>query len=274
MRLAGALLVLVVPTALMGATLPLVAASRLVRHRRPASRVCAVYAANTAGAIAGAVVTGFVLICGIGIHRAFWVAASCNVFAALLAWWRAGVESRAGGPDSVPDVHAASPAPALTPAGSALPETGRTAVLIVLGLSGLAALALEIVWFRILVLFVPATTYAFTTMLAAVLGGIATGSWIAARLLRRERDWLHLLTVIQAMTAPVILLSLVALAWTYGRGWRTSGLIQASVLATFPATVLMGLPFRSACGSGSGRRPPDTERRVRASRARSAPHMR
>ncbi len=60
----------------------------------------------------------------------------------------------------------------------------------VLGLSGLASLALEVVWFRILVLFIPATTYAFTTMLAAVLGGIAAGSWLAARLLRRDRDWL------------------------------------------------------------------------------------
>jgi spermidine synthase len=109
--------------------------------------------------------------------------------------------------------------------------------------SGLASLALEVVWFRILVLFIPATTYAFTTMLAAVLGGIAAGSWIAARLLRRDRDWLAVLTRVHAATGIAALLSLAALAWTYGRGWRTSGQIQASVLTIVPAAVLMGIAF-------------------------------
>ena len=46
-------------------------------------------------------------------------------------------------------------------------------MLIVFGLSGFASLALEVIWFRILVLFLPATTYAFTTMLATVLFGLA-----------------------------------------------------------------------------------------------------
>ncbi len=67
-------------------------------------------------------------------------------------------------------------------------------MLIVFGLSGFASLALEVVWFRILVLFLPATTYAFTTMLATVLLGLAGGGWIAARLLRRDRDWMSWLT--------------------------------------------------------------------------------
>ena len=90
-------------------------------------------------------------------------------------------------------VSASSPPVPIVARGAA----ARHVVLAVLGLSGLASLALEVVWFRILVLFIPATTYAFTTMLAAVLGGIAGGSWLAARLLRRDRDWLGLLTCVQ-----------------------------------------------------------------------------
>ena len=69
------------------------------------------------------------------------------------------------------------------------------------------------------------------------------GSWLAARLLRRDRDWLGLLTWVQAATGVVILLSLTVLGWTYGRGWRTSGQIQASVVAILPAAMLMGLAF-------------------------------
>ena len=50
--------------------------------------------------------------------------------------------------------------------------------------SGLMSLALEIVWFRMLVIFLRPTAYAFTIMLACVLAGIAIGSAIAAPLLR------------------------------------------------------------------------------------------
>jgi spermidine synthase len=239
-RLAGTLLVLIVPTTMMGATLPLVVTSRLVRAGIPAARIAAAYATNTAGAIIGAVATGFFLIGSLGIQRSFWLAAGANLAAATIAlalWW--ANERRAGEPagDAPRDTadlarHAAA---RTTPA--------RRAVLVVLWMSGLASLALEVVWFRILVLFVPATTYAFTTMLAAVLAGVATGSWVAAHLLRRPRDWVRLLLSIQVATSVVILASLSALGWTYGAGWRTSGQIQASVLAIFPAALLMGLSF-------------------------------
>jgi spermidine synthase len=241
-RFAGALLVLLVPTSLMGATLPLVSASRLARSGGTAARVSAMYAANTAGAIAGVLLTGMYLIGGIGIQASFWVAAGGNALAGLIALVLARAEAPAD--LSASAIPAAPETPALRDQSAAARDRReRRAVLLVLALSGLASLALEVVWFRVLVLFIPATSYAFTTMLAAVLGGIAAGSWIAARLLQRERDWLAWLTAVQAWTSLVVLLSLAALAWTYGRGWRTSGQIQACVLAIFPAALLMGLAF-------------------------------
>jgi spermidine synthase len=245
-RFAGAFLVLLIPTSMMGATLPLVAASRLVRDGGTASRVSAVYAANTAGAIAGAVLTGMYLIGSVGIAASFRAAAICNLVAAGVALWLSWSEERDSAAASSARSEKASPFRSsfdLPPGCAAHERSVRRAALIVLCVSGLASLALEVVWFRILVLFIPATTYAFTTMLAAVLGGIAAGSWIAARLLRRDRDWLGYLSRVQAATSIVILLSLAALAWTYGRGWRTSGQTQASVLTIFPPALLMGLAF-------------------------------
>ena len=91
-------------------------------------------------------------------------------------------------------------------------------MLLVFGLSGFASLALEVIWFRILVLFLPATTYAFTTMLATVLLGLAGGGWIAARLLRRDRDWMAWLTTIQIATGLLIVVSLVLLSVTLRAG--------------------------------------------------------
>jgi spermidine synthase len=254
-RFVGAFLILLIPTSLMGATLPLVAASWLLRGPGAASRIGGAYAANTAGAIAGALLTGFYLIGGLGITAAFQVAATANLAAAAIVLWLSRHETAAAS-----SVAPATASPAVPAGERSTTSRVRRAVLAVLAVSGLASLALEVIWFRILVLFVPATTYAFTIMLAAVLGGISAGSWLATPLLRRERDWIGLLARIQAATGLVVLLSMAALAWTFGRGWRTSGEIQASVLAIFPAAALMGLAFPIALklwsrGSGAGDAP-------------------
>ena len=57
-----------------------------------------------------------------------------------------------------------------------LPE--KRLVLWAIGVSGFCALAYEVLWTRIMVFFLGSTTYAFATMLAAFLFGIALGSMV------------------------------------------------------------------------------------------------
>lgn len=236
-RFVCSFLVLLVPTMLMGATLPLLSASSLVRGSRFGTRVGLLYAVNTAGALTGALVTGYVLIGAIGLQRAFYVGAALNVAVGVIAWLLARRS-----PDAVE-------APDRTVARDARSAPGapgrdlRPLVLGVMAVSGVASLGLEIVWFRVLVQFLPATSYAFTTMLATVLGGIALGSALAAPLLRRERDWVWTLALVQIGTSVAALASLTALAASYEAGWRTAGLTQASILAILPAAIGMGLAF-------------------------------
>lgn len=259
LRFACALAVLIVPTTLMGATLPLVVASPLVRSGPIASRIGALYGTNTAGAILGAFLTGFYLIGAIGIHATFLWAAVLNTLAGAVAIWLSRRyetdRTDAAAADAAADV-----APADAHAGASSHAQTAPSLLImrlVFALSGCAALALEVIWFRILVLFLPATTYAFTTMLATVLAGLAGGGWIAARLLRRDRDWLTWLTAIQMATGIVVLGSLSLLAISYAKGWSTTGTIQASMVAILPASLLMGISFpvglRLASRRGGGR---------------------
>jgi spermidine synthase len=227
--------VLMVPTVLMGATLPLVVRSSIVTRGVLGPRVGLLYAVNAGGAITGAVLAGFYLIGTVGLSRTFAVAATVNVLVGVGAWLL---------PLRPVDVTPALPAPALPVAP--VPEASRAVrrvVLAYVGLSGLAALALEVIWFRVLVLFLPATTYAFTTMLATVLGGITIGSLIATPMLRRERDWPRTLAWISLATALAVLASLIVLAATYEAGWRTSGTVQASIVAILPSAILMGLAF-------------------------------
>jgi spermidine synthase len=116
-------------------------------------------------------------------------------------------------------------------------------VLAVAAASGFVGLALEVIWFRTLVMFLAATTYMFTIVLAIVLGGIAAGSAIMAPLLARQRDWVARLGVMQAAVALTAVASLAAQAWTYSRGWRTSAILQGTALTVLPTMLLMGAAF-------------------------------
>ncbi len=251
-RLVGSFTVLLVPTMLMGVTLPLLSASPLVSGTLHGSRVGALYATNTAGAVFGAVLTGFYLIGAIGMQRTFLLAAAVNVAVGVMAFVLSRDEGLPSSPSVVPpdrtdarDVH-----PHLAPTPSPASATVR-AVWIVVAISGLASLALEIVWFRILVQFLNATTYAFTTMLATVLLGIAVGAALASRLLRRERDWVRLLAWAQIGTGIAAVASMWFLGWSYQAGWRTGSTIQGSIAAILPAALLMGLSFPVALRIGS-----------------------
>ena len=232
-RFLAAWVVLLVPTALMGASLPLVLKSSLVYDHAIGSRFAALYAANTAGAIAGTLLVGFVLIEQIGISASFRLAAATNAIVAIAAFALDRLFAAPAGD--------AAAAPSLT-TRPALTREERL-ILTVFAVSGFAALALEIVWFRLLVLFVPATTYAFSTMLAAVLFGIAAGSTLAAPLLRRVGDARRALAYVELAVGFAAMLSMAALTVTYQAGWRTSGTIQASLLTIAPACALMGLAF-------------------------------
>jgi spermidine synthase len=233
-RLLAGFAVLLLPTMLMGLTLPVLSSSRLVQQSMFGSRVGALYAVNTAGAVTGAVLAGFYLIGTIGIERSFLLAAATNIVVGALAIL---IERR---------LARSATAGALAPAvagGTVRVTAWNVPIGIVVLISGLVALALEIVWFRMLVQYLTATTYAFTTMLATVLGGIAVGGAIAGRLLRRGRDWTAWLAVIQIATACATLGSAIFLGWSYAAGWRTSADLQASAAAILPVTLLMGISF-------------------------------
>jgi spermidine synthase len=232
-RLLCSALVLLVPTTLMGASLPLLARYVSTSGGAAAVRIGALYATNTAGGIVGTVLAGYVLIGGIGIAATTRLAAAANIAVGLcafvLARGRITGATRAGG---IASSRAAF-----------LAENGPRIVLLVLALAGFTGLALEVVWFRLLVLFLPATIYAFTTMLATVLLGIAVGSAVATARVRRSPDPATALAWIQIWTGVLTILSMAALAYTYSIGWRTSGLIQACIVAMLPATTLMGATF-------------------------------
>ena len=265
-RFIVAFLVLIVPTSLMGATLPLVIKSAIGREAEVGGRIGLLYAINTTGAIVGALVAGFYFISEIGVTGAFQIAAAINILIGIVAI----VASRATAPavpQSVRVDRVAPPAPA---------TTEQRVVLWTFFISGLMSLALEIIWFRMLVVFLRPTAYAFTIMLACVLAGIALGSAMAAPLLRRPRNWMALLAVIQAAIGVTAVLSFnllsraqvaidTATPWFERLGLNVylAPLVVSSMIAMLPTTLLLGLAFPIGLTLWAGDRgSDDTSRRA------------
>jgi spermidine synthase len=256
-RFLTSFVVLLLPTVLMGLTLPMLSASAAVRESRFGSRLGALYAINTLGAMAGAMATGFLLIGAMGIWNCFLLAASVNVVVGTVALFARG---RGRGPEVATQTGPDSPR------AETAPPRRASVLAAVIALSGLAALALEVIWFRMLVQFLDATTYAFTTMLATVLAGIAAGGGLASRLLRRDRDWMLLLSALLHATGVAVVASAAFLSGSYAAGGRTSAPLAASAAAIFPAALLMGVTFpialRAATPTADLSRAAATARRV------------
>jgi spermidine synthase len=170
LRLLVAAICLLPSTLLMGATLPAVASAARAA-RGGAAWLGSLYAANTAGAVIGALAAGFYLLRVHDVSIATFVAVAVNLATAGAAW-----ACGAGRVHAPPRV--AEPA-ALRPTAASAPVYAAAV------LSGFAALAAEVLWTRHLSLLIGSTVYAFALILAVFLAGLAAGAAAGAALGRR-----------------------------------------------------------------------------------------
>jgi len=183
LRLLIAFLLLLIPSTAMGVTLPLLTRA-LIRDEGSFGRVLgALYGWNTLGAMAGVVAGEMFLVGRFGIRGTALGAGGLNLLAAGIA----GLFS--AGPKG-PALRTALPkGPALRSkdadrAGRVLLDPASARWLVAAFLSGFSLLALEVVWFRFLLLFVKGSSIAFPVMLGVVLAGIAAGGLVASLLMR------------------------------------------------------------------------------------------
>jgi spermidine synthase len=239
-RALAAAICLLPPTLLMGATLPAVA-RWLEASPKGVSWLGAFYGGNTAGAVLGSLLAGYYLLRVHDVAVTTYVGVALNTLVAVVAW---AVARRATFDDS----HVRARTATVVPAG------GQRAVLTAIGLSGLTALACEVLWTRTLSLLFGATTYTFSLILAVFLAGLGLGSATGAVLARQlERPRLALAACQVALAA--------AMAWTsyvlteslpywpvnpsLGTGpWYQFQLdLARSLFAVFPGALLWGASF-------------------------------
>jgi spermidine synthase len=242
---------LCVPTALMGATLP-VMSRYIVRNSATLGwKVGTLYALNTGGAVLGCFAAGYLLLGRLGLSQTVWIGAVLNVAIALAVW----VGQRWAGEPHTPEPPARTPGEA--PRAVVVYER-RIAhrVLWCFALAGFTALSYEVIWTRALTFFIGNSTYAFSAMLTTFLCGLALGSLLFARLSDGRGNVLALLGALQLGIGVYGMLTIAILgrlfygldAWWEGFSnayWGTA--LWLTFLKTFvvilPPTVCMGGTF-------------------------------
>jgi spermidine synthase len=240
LRLVTSFALLLIPAIAMGATLPLLVKALLARDSNFGSVLGRLYGWNTLGAVAGAVAGELFLLGWLGVARTALVAAGSNTLAAaaaLFVFWKVRATR-------TPEMSAATHSLRLS--------RNNWRPLAAVFLSGGILLALEVVWFRFLELFVWNSGASFALMLAVVLAGIGIGGRGAGFWLRARPEADRFAGPVALLAGTVAVLGYRSFSPTFSRlmgpsnpdlVMDTGTILALSVALTLPVSLLSGVLF-------------------------------
>jgi len=237
-------MVLIVPATLIGGTLPVIIKYFAKNIESIGSTTARLYSINTFGGVFGVVIAGFFLIQSFGIMGTTYIAAFINIaIGAAVLYISKKIHHTT---TSVEEVVGPKPALGGMKYFSLIP--------VVFFFSGFAALLLEVLWTRVLILTIGISTYAFSIVLATFLLGIALGSLIVKHYIDKISAWnsfgfIEILRGIFTIAIipffgilPLIYLKLIThFGWSFNIGMTLSFAITMLVLLL--PTLLMGATF-------------------------------
>lgn len=246
-RFAASFVVMLVPTFLMGGTLPMLTRFFTRKLSDVERKVGLLYALNTFGAAVGTVAAALYLIPELGNTTTTLIIASLNVGIGIFTIWfseRKPAEA---------DHQVVEPAPNLMEPAAVIDVEADRLVLITLAASGFISMVYEVAWTRALTAMIGSSTYAFSIMLVTFLVGIALGSSLVSRL--RPKASIQLLGLMQLgvavgaviflvgyLAAPYVILSLIRALWYSFPAVVSTQFILCAILMIF-ATLCMGATF-------------------------------
>ena len=170
-RFLGTMVVLFIPTFLMGGTFPILVSSVAKDSAQTGIRVSQLYWVNTLGAAAGTLISGFALLPAYGLRLTIVSGVAINIVAGLIALRIAKETGIAPG---------VAPSRTTSADQESRKSTSRF-LLFLFAIAGCTAFAYEIAWTRLLAITLGSSTYAFTLMLATFLAGTVIGSVLFQR---------------------------------------------------------------------------------------------
>jgi len=168
------------PAVFMGGTLPAIVCAAGPRSENVAAAGGGLYAANTAGAVAGVVATVLVLIPSLGIRGSALTVTAVQLVLAALALM---IDFTIGRTENTELGRRP------TTNNQGLTTNDQRLAIVLYSVSGAIALGYEVVWSQILVQLTSTRSFAFAVVLATYLSGLALGSGLWARFRRRRDPW-------------------------------------------------------------------------------------
>ena len=230
-RFALGFLLLLLPTTLMGGTLPVVSRLFVRRMTGLGGAMGLLHGWNQFGAFLGCLLAGYALIASWGLNAASHIAAVLNLLCGVILFL---MRNRIEDPES-PALMGSPDSTAVLPSEKPRSRFLLLGIVAVFTLQGFTTLSYEVIWTRILSVLSLDKSLSFTsTMIAVFLFGLSAGSFIAGKWTDRSKDPLFLLACIETVIgilamAMVPLLSclfdqLIPMRLSYTEHWwRTIG---------------------------------------------------
>ncbi|MBI5453532.1 MAG: spermidine synthase, partial [Deltaproteobacteria bacterium] len=191
-------LALIIPTTLMGGTLPALVKYLASGSGRIGFHTAVPYSVNTLGAVAGCLLTGFLSLYVLGVKTTVYTAGVIDIIVGVLVYALYGRASSAP----------VGPRAAVAPQGAKAGSGKRLLIIASFALSGFASLNYEVLWSRLLSLVLGSSVYAFTIMLATFLVGIGLGSIVFAPFIDRRKNLIAWFALFEAVIGVVSLVSI------------------------------------------------------------------
>jgi spermidine synthase len=220
--------ILILPqTILLGATFPLMSAGLIrIIAEKPGRTIAFLYFSNSIGAVAGVLVSGYLLIDFVGLPGTILAAGLINILIALIVWLMCSNENT----DNVPTS-------AFNQQHTILSKKIIVILLLSSCLTGASSFMYEIGWIRMLCLVLGSTTHAFELMLSAFILGLAIGGYWIKRSIDSLADPLKSLGIIQLIMGGFALCTLLL----YGQTFNVMSYILAALSKTQQAYFLFNL---------------------------------
>ncbi len=257
---------ILIPTSMMGATLPLLSRFVVSRDEHVGPRIGWLYAINTFGAVAGTLVAAFMLLPKVGLGNVVYAGVVANLIVFVLILRLAGLEPKvvSAMTISAPVVETGSQVKDIKPIRASRQTAPRIAANVdgdeslvrfgwvawLIALSGGASFGYEIIFTRMLSHFLGGSIFAFSTMLAGFLLGIAIGGLAASRVATtrvRAATWFvycQLGIVMFALAAFYWINQLAGAELRQSGAWSiTAQQVFASIITLLPTSTFIGATF-------------------------------
>lgn len=250
--------ILAIPTAFMGATLPVLMRHVVRSTEEIGRRTGLLYAMNTLGAVFGTLSCAFLFLPSLGLFGTTLIGVGLNVLIFLIAIRISPVsaeasanagEAETGAPVRPAEVGVATENSTIREPLS--PWRGSGVILPLIAISGAISFTYEVLWTRLLAHILGTSVYSFATMLATFLTGITVGSAVASRFARDARTSgigfivAQLGTAVSGLFVFAMLDQVPSIASAWSAGEQASLAVNAltSGLVLFPTTLFIGATF-------------------------------